>query len=265
MSGGTEPQSFAFAEPRNVQSIEDCIFYHSLDLPGHGEIMGEWDLRGRFDDYVGGVDVRGKSVLDIGTASGFLTFEAERRGASSVVSFDIADANSQHLLPFKDKLYYRDHELWRSRQNAGYERWKNAYWLAHRLFHSRAKAFYGDIYHLPPAAGSFDVVIVGSVLEHLSDQVSALASIARLAAHTMILVTDVIETEDPIARFLPRADRPEMDYTWWLYSIGIYREVLGMLGFGIDRITKGRYRFNAHRFGGEAIDAERPTLVATRR
>ena len=68
---------------------------------------GEWDLRGRFDDYVGRLDLSGKRVLDIGTASGFLTWEAERRGAQ-VVSFDLDHASLQKLLPFRDSIYMRD-------------------------------------------------------------------------------------------------------------------------------------------------------------
>ena len=74
-------------------------------------IRAHWDLRGRFDEYIGGVDVAGKSVLDIGTATGFLSFEAEKRGAR-VVSFDMEKGSQQTFLPFKDKPYYSDHDRW---------------------------------------------------------------------------------------------------------------------------------------------------------
>src|SRR5262249_4683680 len=80
-------------------------------------------------------------------------------------------------------------------------------------------------------------VIVGSVLEHLSDQISALASIARLTADTMVINTPYHETEEKIARFQPSADNPQADYTWWFYSLGTYREVFAMLGFRIERIV----------------------------
>ena len=62
--------------PRIVENLDDCYFYHTMDLPGVGVMRGHWDLRGRFADYVGGVDVEGKSVLDVGAATGFLSFEA---------------------------------------------------------------------------------------------------------------------------------------------------------------------------------------------
>jgi len=60
------------------------------------------------------------------------------------------------------------------------EQWKNAYWLCHRLLESKAEVYYGNIYDLPAELGRFDIALVGSVLEHLSDQITALASIAAI-------------------------------------------------------------------------------------
>ena len=247
------------AAPRYVDSLDECFIYHTMELPGLGLVRGHWDLRGRFEDYVGGVDVSGKSVLDVGTATGFLSFEAERMGAARVVSFDMSDVRQQTLIPFRDKLYYRDRERWAEVQGAELEAWKNAYWLCHRLLGSRAEVFYGNVYDLPPALGQFDVVIVGAVLEHLNDQVSALASIARLTKETMVVVTPLLETEEPIARFEPVAGNPDYDFTWWRYSVGVYREVFAMLGFSIERITTSNYYYDY----GDRLE-ERSTIVATR-
>ena len=65
-----------YAQPINARDIAECYFYHKMDLPGVGTVGGAWDLRNRFDDYVNNANFAGRSVLDIGTASGFLTFEA---------------------------------------------------------------------------------------------------------------------------------------------------------------------------------------------
>src|SRR2546430_14310258 len=232
-----------FATPSFIDDLKDCFFYHAMELPGFGLVRGHWDLRGRLDEYVGNVDLAGKTVLDIGTATGFLSFEAEKKGAQRVVSFDLSDARQQAFLPFKNKLYYRDHERWAEHYNAEIEQWKNAYWLCHRLMKSRADVYYGDIYDLPEQLGQFDVTIVGSVLEHLNDQITALASIARRTKERIVVITPLLQTEERIARFEPTANNPDYDFTWWRYSVGVYREVFGMLGFSIAAITHSKYYY----------------------
>ena len=247
------------APPRFVDRLDDCFFYHAMELPGFGLIPAHWDLRGRFDDYIGGVDVRRKSVLDVGTATGFLSFEAEKRGAARVLSVDQRDGATQQFLPFANKPYYRDHPQWAEQYRAEIERWKNAYWLSHRLLGSKAEVFYGDIYDLPKELGQFDIALVGSVLEHLSDPITALGSIARLTAERIVVVTPLLETEERMARFEGDAGRPEADFTWWTYSIGLYREIFAMLGFVIEKVGRSHYRYM---YGNR--DEERATLVAAR-
>ncbi len=248
-----------FAKPRHVENPSECFFYHTMDLPGLGELRGHWDLRGRFKEYIGGIDLAGKSVIDVGAATGFLSFAAEDAGASRVLSFDIGNARQQTFLPFKDKLYSQDPDRWAKEYDAEIERWKNAYWLCHRLLDSQAEVYYGNIYELPAQLGQFDVAIVGSVLEHLNDQITALAAIARLTRETLVIVSPLLESEERIARFGALADHPENDFTWWIYSAGVYREVLKMLGFSIKTITQAEYYYHY----GERFET-RHTIVADR-
>ena len=255
----SDTRNSLLATPRYIDRLEDCFFYHAMELPGFGLVKAHWDLRGRFDDYVGGVAVAGKSVLDVGAATGFLSFEAEQRGASRVLSFDMSDARQQKFLPFKDKLYYRDPERWAEQYGAEVEQWKNAYWLCHRLLNSRAEVYYGNVYELPQDLGQFDIAIVGSVLEHLSDQISALASIARLTKETIVVVSPLLETDERIARFESLASNPDADFTWWTYSLGVYREVFAMLGFSIARVSQAKYYY----LYGDRFEA-RSTIVAVR-
>jgi SAM-dependent methyltransferase len=258
MSDTTNRDSL-LAPPRFVDRLEDCFFYHAMVLPGFGLVRAHWDLRGRFCDYVGGVDVAGKSVLDVGAATGFLSFEAEKRGATRVLSFDMSDVRQQTFLPFKDKLYFRDPERFAQQYGAEIEQWKNAYWLCHRLLDSKAEVCYGNVYEIPTGLGQFDVAIVGSVLEHLSDQISALASIARLTKETIVVVSPLLQTDEHIARFEARADNPAADFTWWTYSLGVYREVFAMLGFSIAKVSHAKYYY----MYGDKFE-ERSTIVAVR-
>jgi len=248
------------AEPRYIDNLSDCFFYHTMTLPTLGEVHAHWDLRERFDEYIGGVDLNGKSVIDVGTATGFLSFEAEKRGAARVLSFDMAHANQQTFLPFKDKLYYRDHDQFVEQHNLEVEQWKNAYWLCHRLLKSKAQVYYGDIFDLPEGLGHFDVAIIGSVLEHLNDQVTALASVSRITSETIVVISPMIESEERVAIFQGSADFPESDFTWWIYSTGTYREVFKMLGFEVESITRGEYYYDY----GKRFE-QRYTIVARRK
>ena len=93
-----------FAAPRDVSALDGCAFYHLMDLPGVGTVGDHWDLRPTIDAYLGPVSFAGKRVLDVGSASGFLTFEMERRGAD-VVSFDIVDGADWDCVPFADPAF----------------------------------------------------------------------------------------------------------------------------------------------------------------
>src|SRR3954453_19690526 len=104
-----------FASRRVLQRLEDCYFYHTMELPGLGIVKGHWDLRGKFDDYIGRVELGGKSVLDVGTATGFLSFEAEQRNAARVVSFDMSDVRQQAFVPFPQNQPARAPNEWVAR------------------------------------------------------------------------------------------------------------------------------------------------------
>src|SRR5438445_4191084 len=80
----TSPQASIYASPRIVTDLSDCYFYHTMDVPGYGQIVGEWDLREGIRAYLGDVDFRGRRVLEMGTANGFVCFHMEREGADVV-------------------------------------------------------------------------------------------------------------------------------------------------------------------------------------
>lgn len=248
-----------YIDPWPKPQLAECIWYHTFDLPEAGLVFGQWDLRGRFKDYTSHVPLAGLRVLDVGTASGFLTWEAELAGAQ-VVSFDLDDARRQKLLPFREQIYMTDRAQSERERNGYFDGIKRSYWYMHHTIKSQAQAYYGDIENLPPDLGQFDVAILGSVLEHLADQIQVLASVARLA-NLLILTGPLKETDEPMADFAGRAADSYANYSFWRYSLGAYREILAMLGFAIDRVTRSRYRCLLN--GGEEVEI--PTLVASRR
>src|SRR5258706_8611933 len=91
-----------FAAPRTPR-LDECYFYHRMDLPGVGTVGSEWDLRGGIDAYLGQVEFAGRSAVDVGTASGQLCFEMERRGAT-VVGYDLSDEYDWDIVPYDGEL-----------------------------------------------------------------------------------------------------------------------------------------------------------------
>jgi len=83
--------------PNGLLTFQECRFYHSTDLPGIGSIEGDWDPRKTLR-LIGSADVRGKTVLDVRTVSGFLAFEAEKREAT-VFTFDADDPDWIQMVP----------------------------------------------------------------------------------------------------------------------------------------------------------------------
>jgi hypothetical protein len=77
-----------------------------MEVPGYGLTDGEWNLRNAVDDCLGHVSLADQRVLEIGPASGFVTFEMEKRGAS-VVSIDVPDDPGWDFVPFPESFQAR--------------------------------------------------------------------------------------------------------------------------------------------------------------
>ncbi len=230
-----------YAEPpRNPPLLRDCDFYHTIQLPGYGLQRGQWDLRAGVDAYLGGIDFRGKRALEIGTASGFVCFEMERRGAD-VVAFDLAEALTYDAPPFgTDTLHsdtYRD----------GLLRLRNGFWLGHHLFHSRAKVAYGHANHLPGFLGRFDIGVLGNVLQHLADPIGAVLRLARICDALLITETDWFAGQYDDLRGMIYFDK-DNPYSWFQVKPLLLEAFLRRMGFGDFRLATHTQRF--------VIDAE---------
>src|SRR5208337_2535780 len=155
----------SFATPRLVTDLSQCYFYHTIDLPEIGTMQGDWDLRGKLDDYLGRYDFRAKRVLDIGAANGMLSFWMEEQGAD-VVSFDLNRHGNWDMVPFAN---WFDYEYISNEKKTIIDKLNNAYWFCHRLQKSNAKVVYGDVYHIPREIGPVDIAVYGCILLHLRD------------------------------------------------------------------------------------------------
>jgi SAM-dependent methyltransferase len=253
-----------YASPRHVKSLEECSFYHHMELPGLGEVGQHWDLRETVDQYLGRLDYSGKRVLDLGAASGFLTFSMESRGAQ-VVSFDLATTEDLNVVPYRHSAFPVA-TMFKEGQNF-VQKVLNSYWFAHRLLGSKAQAFYGDVYHLPESLEMFDIVVVGMILPHLRDPFQALASACARCSGRVVLTQQAPIGEQPYALFMPNIrvnpGNIEHYFAWWALSEQCLIKMLEVLGFRIISNERCLHRCTAPTRGVDTRE-ECLTLVAER-
>lgn len=235
-------QTHGFQSRRPAPAQTACRFYHSIDLPGLGTIEGNWDLRGRFADYTGHIGLAGRRVLDVGTATGFLSFCAEAAGAS-VTSFDAADSRMFEVIPHAGVRADPDGVARRYAESL--ERSKNAYWFCHDRLASRCRAYYGDVYNMGPDLGDYDVVLVGQILVHLKHPLMALDRIADRCRDVLVITEGMTDDGEPTATFLGDPARPDQLRAWWHFSVPFFVRYLGILGFTLVSRHRGLYRCRA--------------------
>src|SRR5256714_13345191 len=215
-----------FATPRKLEDLADGYFYHRMDLRGRGVIEGQdWDLRGRVDEYLGNVDFAGRRILEIGPASGFLTFEMEKRGAD-VVSVEVTDEHGWDFVPYPSA---RLEEVFGSRRIV-MKQLKNSYWFSHAALQSKARVYYGDAYNLPAALGELDIAVMGAVLLHCRDPFRIVEQCAKRAKSLIIVDKFHPDLEGaPVCRL---AATPEnfLWHTWWHFTTQFFTQFLAVMG-----------------------------------
>ena len=196
-------------------------WYHTLELPGH-TTTGVFDLRGDVGHYGLPDDLTGCRALEVGTWDGFWAFELEKRGAE-VVAVDLDDERDLDWPPRR-----RPSSFPAEPRGRGFR-------LAKDLMGSGVERIVRSIYHCTPdELGTFDVVLCGSVLIHLRDQLLALERIAALtrpgglfiSAEEYEPVTDLIPF--PVARFRGNRDAAVV---FWIPNRRAWRQMLWHAGF----------------------------------
>lgn len=245
-----------YATPPVGVREEDCYFYHAIDVPGHGTVGGDFDLRGGADAYLGGIELSGRRVLEIGPASGFLTFHMESRGAS-VVSVELGPDAEWDVVPQVEL----DLAQVREERQRIMRQLRNGFWWAHERIGSRAQVHYGDVYALPGELGRFDVAVMAAVLRHTRDPLRIVEQCAGLANRLVITEMHMPELDgEPVARLVPARESRTWD-TWWDFSPGFLARFLGIVGFEAIAVTHHLQRFLS---GGQPREVPFFTIVAER-
>jgi len=246
-----------YAKPQHVAAAENCYFYHAMDLPGMAiAVENGFDLRAGVDQYLGNLSLQGKRVLEIGPASGYLTFHMESKGAE-VVSVELAPEADWDIVPHV--LIDMDKTL--EERRAIMAQLRNGYWFAHERLGSSALVHYGTAYALPDELGTFDIAVMASVLLHTREPLRVIEGCARRADTLVITEMHRPELDGlPVARLYPTATSPQWD-TWWTFSPDIFVGYLGVLGFSQPAVT---YHEQTHVYPGGKAEIPMFTVVASR-
>jgi tRNA (mo5U34)-methyltransferase len=223
---------------------EHGFWYHTIDvLPGI-TTPGYFDLRHSLP-MLPWPDVEGKRCLDIATWDGFYAFELERRGAAEVVAIDIpsptlwdwpADSRPSIVGP-------RDLSYLGPPKHEGFQ-------LIAELRDSKVKWQAMSIYDLEPdVIGTFDVVVLGSLLLHLRDPIRALEAV-RSVCDGWLLSSEQIE----LGSTLFRRGRPRLRFDgsgdtlqWAVPNAAGYQRMVWSAGFDVEERTRPyMVRFNRH-------------------
>lgn len=196
--------------PSNNISLSDCEWYHLMEIPGLGNDdltpSISFDVRDDIGNILGNLDFKGKKVLNLGSITGHLSFEAERRGGD-VTSIDLSVDSSQMA---KQQATERD---WVPRAN---EDWKkdlkrfmdrevqrrNAFWYAHKALNSKSRLLISHANNLPKELDTHDIGIIFSVLLHIRDPFLALI---RMCSHVneKIVITELGGYPKYLLKLLP--------------------------------------------------------------
>jgi tRNA (mo5U34)-methyltransferase len=208
--------------------IDSLTWYHTIDL-GHSIVTpGIYDHRPYLHHYGLPDDLLGKSVLDIGAASGFFAFEFERRGAQ-VTATELPRWFDHDFGP-----NYRPDQT----EETGQRYLHQPLEVAKAVLGSQITQKQLTIYDISPeTVGMFDIVFCGSLLVHLTDPIKALWNIASVTREKTIIATVIMPDKEP--RPLALMHGQMSGDSWWLPNRACLESLAACAGFvGIEWVSE---------------------------
>ncbi len=227
--------------------LSNYHWYHTIDL-GEGLVTpGVFDLRDNLPAFQFPKDMKGMTVLDVGSATGFFAFEFEQRGAR-VISVELPSLEEMDRSPGQtteqivrrmnmhsgDQLgkpgrVYSLDDLYCYRVDGPFR-------FCHQRLNSKVERCYSTVYDLSAeklGIEGFDLVFLGNVLLHTLYPLQALGAIAPLCKGTLILSQTMLAGLDsqPAMVYVGGVDPEENNHTWWYPNKACFEQLLKKLGF----------------------------------
>jgi SAM-dependent methyltransferase len=267
------------ASALEIPKLELYHWYHTVDL-GDGLVTpGQYDFRGSLASFGFREDMTGMRVLDVGSATGFFTFEFERRGAD-VTSIELPSLH--HLDRFPGQTLHStlrrlaamrtpkeqlasDSLIALSAAETYFYHLDGPFQFCYRVLRSKARRVYSTVYELREqlrGEKSFDLVFLGDVLVHTIDPLRGLAEAAALCGGELILsqVMPVEHGERALVHYVGGENPEEDDISWFLPNKLCFLQMLKKLGFAkVEEIGRntGRLRPSGYEFDRPVIRARR--------
>jgi SAM-dependent methyltransferase len=222
-------------------------WYHTIRLTPELRTPGVYDYEPCLPYFAFPDDMRGMSVLDVGAATGFFSFELERRGATvtaielpSMSDWDMPHSDRERTL---GKLMQR-HGV-KTVADVDYFQLEAPFDVCRAVLKSQVRRRFCRVYDLSPetvGADGFDLVFVGDVLLHLFGPLLALARIAPLVRDTLVISQAMTESPDhqPTLTYVGGSEWWADGRTSWQPSIDFLTQALRRFGFADVRVA-GRF------------------------
>ena len=218
-----------------IGGLENYYWYHTVDL-GNGLVTpGDYDFRDQINSFGFPEDLRGKRVLDIGSATGYFAFEFEKRGAE-VVSVELPSLAEWDMISGERgqivNHMMRGHKA--STPEEAYVRHLDGpFRFCHKMLGSKVTRCYSSVCDLTldkVGGKKFELIYAGDILLHLFSPLKALDTLSTLCAGQIFVTLDVPfqHADQPYMRFVGKESEGR---TWWLMSKLCLENMLKRVGF----------------------------------
>lgn len=224
-------------------------WYHTVELPDGLVTPGLYDLRAALSNFPFPEDMRGMRVLDVGSATGFFSFEFAKRGAE-VVSVELPSLYALDRFPGQniEQTLEKINEMIVPSSVDGLQGYIKRYSaeqlyfyllegpfeFCRSLLNLKVSRVYSSVYDISAeTSGYFDLVFLGDILLHTLYPLKALAAAAAVCRGTLIIAQVMPDApDDRPAMAYVGGDRPESDeVSWWLPNKPCMMALLRKLGF----------------------------------
>lgn len=171
----------------SFEEINKIDWYHTIELPGGHTTNGRYDWR----PYMSSIilllgDLKGRTILDIGTGNGFFAFEFEKLGGI-VTALDIPSQTQ------RDNNVIGVGNIERGKEYNNYD-FALPFNIAQNALGSNVRRIEMNLYDITSEGiGTYDVVFCNDVLLHLSDPGRAVWAMKHVSNDRLVIGTPIIE------------------------------------------------------------------------